>query len=151
MDSRIDKQIDSLVAALTDPIIVFPGGWEDTLPDRLKGEIKIQRLVQLMKEEETATDAEACVYLYTASLTTPVNSDWTEIYCYLVTKLKSNAVPEDISIESLSDYRAGLLQELKDWIWDRRQKYKEVRHRAERARAKTEAGAKPPVQLKLGL
>lgn len=127
IDNQIDKQIDSLVAALTDPIIIFPGGWEDTLPDWLKGKIKLQRLAQLIKGEEAATDAEVCAYLYAASLTAPMDSDWNEIYCYLVTKLKSNAIPEDIRIESITDYKAGLLKELKDWIWDRRNKRREAR------------------------
>ena len=43
MDNRIDKQIDSLVGALMAPIIVFPGGWGDTLPDWIKGAIQIER------------------------------------------------------------------------------------------------------------
>jgi len=47
------------VGALTDPIIVYDQSWGETLPEWLKGEIKMQRLAQLMKDEEgLATDAE---------------------------------------------------------------------------------------------
>ena len=34
-----DKMIKDLVGVFTDPLIVFPGGWEDTLPDWIKTEI----------------------------------------------------------------------------------------------------------------
>ncbi|MBA7597898.1 hypothetical protein ES703_04906 [subsurface metagenome] len=37
LENRIDKQIDALVGALTDPIVVFDPGWADVLPDWLKG------------------------------------------------------------------------------------------------------------------
>jgi hypothetical protein len=68
--SQIHKQIDGLVAALTDPIIVFDPGWE--VPDWLEGETRIQRLAQLMKGEEgIATDAEALAYASNASLVIP--------------------------------------------------------------------------------
>ena len=80
MDNGIvAKQIDALVGAFTDPIIVFDPGWE--IPDWLKGEIKLQRLAQLMKgEERIATDAEALAYVSNAALAVPLASDWVEIY-----------------------------------------------------------------------
>ena len=31
--------IEDLVGVFTDPLIVFPGGWGDTLPDWIKTEI----------------------------------------------------------------------------------------------------------------
>jgi hypothetical protein len=65
--------IDDLVGTLTDPIIVYPGGWGDSLPEWLKNAITLQRLTENMKvskgEQPTGTDAEACAYLNTASLT----------------------------------------------------------------------------------
>ena len=79
--SQIRKQIEDLVAALTDPIIVFDPSWADVLPDWLKAEVKLQRLAQLMKGEEgIATDAEAPAYVSNASLAVPLASDWMEIY-----------------------------------------------------------------------
>ena len=154
MDNRIvDKQIDSLVGALMDPIIVMPGGWGDSLPDWIKGAIQIERLALLMKGEETATDAEACAYLFTASLTNPMGSDWTRIYLYIAGKVisrnKGTEMPEDIRVDSLDDGEMRSLRELKQWIWDRRAKVSQERRRAEKAQAKVEAEARAPKQLGL--
>ena len=153
MADRVDKQIDNLVGALMDPIIVMPGGWEDSLPDWIKGAIQIERLLQLMKGEEMATDAEACAYLYTASLTNPIDRDWTQVYLYVAGKVvsrnKGTEIPEDIKVDSLDDYQMGLLRDLKRWIWDRRVKVRQERRRLEKAQAKVEAEARAPKQLGL--
>ena len=154
MDNRIvDKQIDSLVGALMDPIIVMPGGWGDSLPDWIKGAIQLERLALLMKGEETATDAEACAYLYTASLTNPIGSDWARIYLYIAGKVvsrnKGTEIPEDIKVDSLDEDEMRLLRELKRWIWDRRVKVRQERRRLEKAQAKVEAEARTPKQLGL--
>ena len=73
MAKTTDGMIGDLVGTFTDPIIVFPGGWGDTLPDWIKTQITLERLVESMKEapgeQPTGTDAEATAYLYTASLT----------------------------------------------------------------------------------
>lgn len=152
MDNRIDKQIDALVGALADPIIVFTSPWMDTLPEWIKGEVKMQRLAQLMKgEEEVATDAEALAYMYPRALEAPLDSDWTEIYLYLGTQVVRHNIPDDIRKDSLSDYQMGLLMELKRWIYRQRVKAREERGRAERRKAKAEAKARAPKQLGLGL
>ncbi len=79
MAKTIEKGISDIVGVFTDPIIVFPGGWGDSLPDWLKTTITLERLGMNMKtlkgEEMTGTDAEACAYLYTASLTQPMDHD----------------------------------------------------------------------------
>ncbi len=78
-EKQIEKGISEIVGALTDPIIVYPGGWGDTLPDWLRNAITLERLVMNMKalkgEEMTGTDTEACAYLYTAGLTAPMDHD----------------------------------------------------------------------------
>ena len=151
--SNLDKQIDNLVGALMDPIIVMPGGWGDSLPDWIKGAIQIERLLQLMKEEEMATDAEACAYLYTASLTNPIDRDWVQVYLYVAGKVvsrnKGTEIPEDIKVDLLNDYQMGLLRDLKRWIWDRRVKVRQERRRLEKAQARIEAEARAPKQLGL--
>ena len=152
LENRIDKQIDDLVGALTDPIIVFDPGWADVLPDWLKGEIKIQRLAQLMKGEEgIATDAEALAYISNASLAQPIPSDWVEIYQYLLTRVMGDKVPEEMRKGSLDDYRMGELNKLKEWIWRHRVGAREERGRAERRRAREEAVARAPKQMALDL
>jgi hypothetical protein len=104
LNKTIDKGISDIVGCLTDPIIVFPGGWGDSIPEWLKNAITLERMMDDMKslkgEEATGTDAEACAYLMTASLTQPIDSDWTNIYLYIAGKTyarwNKNEIPEDI-------------------------------------------------------
>jgi len=159
LNNGIDRQIDELVGALTDPLIMSPGGWADTLPEWIKTEITLERLVQNMKtlkgEKMTATDAEACAYLYTRSLEAPMSSDWTQIYLYIAGKVvaqgKNTQIPDDIKVDSLNADQMRDLQELKDWIYGRRLKARKERQKTERAQARAEAEAKAPVQLGLGV
>ena len=150
----MEKGISEIVGVFTDPIIVFPGGWGDTLPEWLKSNITLERLVENMKaikgEEMTGTDAEACAYLYTACLTAPMDSDWTQIYLYIATKAyekwrtKESGVtmPEDIRVETLSDDQMRDLNRLKAWIYQQRIKVRLERDRAERRQNKEEAIAR---------
>ncbi|MDD4859811.1 MAG: hypothetical protein PHR56_06370 [Dehalococcoidales bacterium] len=61
MNKTVEKGISDIVGCLIDPIIVFPGGWGDTLPDWLKTAITMERMMGNMKElkgeEPTGTDA----------------------------------------------------------------------------------------------
>ena len=99
-------------------------------------------------DEMTGTDAEACAYLYTASLTQPIGHDWTEIYLYIANQVYSRhrtkesgiQFPEDIQVQSLSDHQMGELRQLKDWIYKRRTQAKQERDKAEsRERREEEA------------
>ena len=146
MPKTVEKGISDIVGVFSDPIIVFPGGWGDTLPDWLKTAITLERLAMNMKalkgEEMTGTDAEACAYLYTASLTAPMDSDWTQIYLYVASKTaayhKKTEVPEDIRVESLRDDQMSNLNRLKEWLYHKRTTVREDRERAERRQKKEE-------------
>jgi len=145
-EKQLEKGISDIVGALTDPILVFPGGWGDSLPDWIKSAITMERLMGNMKvlkgELPTGTDAEACAYLYTASLTAPMDHDWTKIYLFVAGKVcrqhKKAEVPEDILVESLDADQVRDLDRLKAWIYDRRIKVRLERDRAERRQAKEE-------------
>jgi hypothetical protein len=155
---QIEKGISDLVGALTDPIIVFPGGWGDTLPEWLKTAITLERLVMNIRahrrEEMTGTDAEACAYLYTAALTNPIDHDWTQIYLYIFNQVYNRhrskesgfQVPEDIRVESISDYQMGELRRLKDQIYERRTQAKQERDRAERRGKREEEATRRKVE-----
>ncbi len=154
MSKTIDSMIGDLVGTFTDPIIVFPGGWGDTLPDWIKSQITLERLVENMKEAHgllpTGTDAEATAYLYTASLTAPMDDDWTKIYLYVAGKTYAHAnrggdVPEDIKVESLSDEQMADLNRLKKWIYDHRSRARQERERAERRQKKEEVAVRMKV------
>jgi len=150
----VDKGISDLVGCLTDSIIVFPGGWGDSLPEWLKTAITLERLVMNMKalkgEEPTATDAEACAYLMTVSLTQPIDSDWTQIYLYVAGKTyekwrakESGAtMPADIRVNSLNDYQTGELKRFKSWLYQKRVQARQDRERAERRQRKEEETAR---------
>ena len=149
MPKIADTMISDLVGTFTDPIIVFSGGWGDTLPDWLKTAITLERMMGDMKalksEEPTGTDTEACAYLYTAGLTAPMNHDWSQIYLYVATMTyrhwNKGEMPADIAVDSISDYQIGELNRLKSWLYHQRAKARQEKDRAERRQEKEEAEA----------
>jgi hypothetical protein len=144
----VEKGIDDMVGALTDPIIVYEPGWG--VPEKLKGEIKLARLAQLIKHEEgVATDVEAMAYLSNASLVAPMRTEWANVYMYLFTRWMGDKTPEDLRKEEITDYETGLLLEFKRWLWRQRVKVRKERRRQKRAAEKAEAAARAPKQLGL--
>ncbi len=152
-DQSLEKGISNIVGVFCDPILVFPGGWGDSLPEWLKSQITLERLMENMKalkgEEMTGTDAEACAYLYTLSLSQPMDHDWTQIYLYIAgkayekwrTKESGVTMPDDIRVESLRDDQVADLNRLKDWIYRQRTKIRQERDRGERRQKKEETEA----------
>jgi len=146
----VDKGISDIVGVFTDPIVVFPGGWGDTLPEWLKDAVTLERLEMNMKslkgEEMTGTDTEACAYLYTASLTQPMGHDWTQIYLYISGRVherwNKGAMPEDIRVESLTTDQARELNRLKEWLYRKRALARQDGDRTERRERKEEEATK---------
>ena len=150
-ERKTERWIDDIVGALFDPIIVMPGGWGDDLPQWLRTRVTLERLgeniVALREERElTATDAEAACYLFTASLTAPMDHDWTEIYLYVaggeMKGEKKLEMPEDIKVESLTESQWRDLKQLKDWIYGQRLKHRKEKARGERRKVREETKAK---------
>jgi hypothetical protein len=149
LNKTVEQGISDIVGCLTDPIIVFPGGWGDTIPEWLKTAITMERMLENMKElkgeEPTGTNAEACAYLMTLSLTQPMDSDWTQIYLYVAgqtyKRWEKGEMPADIVVESISDYQTGELNRLKAWIYQQRIKVRMEKDRAERRQKREEAEA----------
>jgi hypothetical protein len=148
-EKQLEKGISDIVGVFTEPILVFPGGWGDTLHGWLKEAITMERLEMDIKalkgEAMTGTDAEACAYLMTVSLTQPIDSDWTQIYLYIASKVCSRwnktEVPEDIRVEALRDDQLRDLNRLKEWIYRQRTRIRLDRDRAERRQQKEAAAA----------
>jgi len=140
LNKAIEQGISGIVGVFADPIIAFPGGWGDSIPDWLKNAITLERLEMNMRElkgeEPTGTDAEACAYLYTAALTQPLDHDWGEIYLYIATKVYGrwgkSEMPQDIKVESLRDDQKADLNRLKKWLHQQRTRARLERDRAER-------------------
>ena len=146
MSQNMNSMVDDLVGTLTDPIIVYPGGWGDTLPEWLKNAITLERLTENMKEtkggQPTGTDAEACAYLNTASLTMPMDSDWSQIYLYVAgktyTRWSKSEMPDDIRVDSLNNQQTADLNRLKEWLYHRRTTARQESERAVRRQQKEE-------------
>src|SRR4030042_1487638 len=144
MSKSADTMIGDLVGTLTDPIIVYPGGWGDSLPEWLKNAITLERLVENMKEtkgeQPTGTDAEACAYLNTASLTAPMDGDWSQIYLYIAgktyTRWQKGEMPDDIRVDSLNNQQTADLNQLKEWLYRRRTTTRQESERAEKRQRK---------------
>ena len=149
-EKEIEKGISDIAGVFCDPIIVFPGGWGDTLPQWLKNAITLERLVGNMKaikgEEMTGTDAEACAYLMTASLAQPPGYNWTQIYLYIAGKTYTHRgkseMPDDIRVESLNDDQIRDLNRLKAWLYQRRTNARQDKGRAERRQKREEEETK---------
>lgn len=149
-EEKVVKQISEMVGCLTDPIVVQPGGWADTLPDWLKGAISVERLIEnirtLKEGEPTATDAEACAYLYTACLCFPLDEDWAQIYFYVTSQVMARhregvEVPQDLKVEALDQQQVHDLLRLKDFIYRKRVEDRQDRERAGRRQQREEAAA----------
>ncbi len=150
MSKNVNSMVDDLVGTLTDPIIVYPGGWGDSLPEWLKNAITLERLTENMKttngEQPTGTDAEACAYLNTASLTVPMDGDWSQIYLYVAgktyTRWKKGEMPDDIRVNSLTNQQTADLSRLKEWLYRRRTTARREVERKERRQQKAEEGVR---------
>ena len=146
MAKSVDSMIGDLVGTLTDPIIVYPGGWGDSLPEWLKNAITLERLVENMKttkgEQPTGTDAEACAYLNTASLTAPMDGDWSQIYLYVAgktyTRWHRSEMPDDIRVDSVNDQQMADLNRLKEWLYNQRTTARQEVERIARRQQKEE-------------
>jgi len=145
-----DDWVESMVDVFTAPLIVYPSGWEDTLPDWIKSEVTLQRLIRLMKGNDgLATDVEALAYMYPRTLEAPLDHDWMQIYMYLATKAmgsrlsgKEAEIPADIKVERLDPYLESKLIELKRWIRERQRKAIAERRKADNRQEREEMAAK---------
>ncbi len=154
MPKNVDSMICDLVGTLTDPIIVYPGGWGDSLPEWLKNAIALERLTENMTEtkggQPAGTDAEACAYLNTASLTAPMDGDWSQIYLYVAgktcTRWRKGEMPDGIRVDSLNDKQMADLNRLKEWLYRRRTTARQERERGERRQRKEDELAKKTAQ-----
>ncbi len=148
-EKQLERGISDIVGVFTDPIIAWPGAWMDTIPEKVKEQITMERLVMCMRvakgEDPTGTDAEALAYIYPRTLEAPMDSDWTDIYLYLGTKVMPAAgtkIPEDIRKDNLNDYQMSKLKHLKDWIYQQRIKVRLERDRTERRQKREEEATK---------
>jgi hypothetical protein len=122
-----ERYVKSLVYTFAFPIIGFPG-WLEAIPEDLRKDMPMIRMIQLLKEPDTflelASDEEAMIYISTASFATPLDHHWTRIYMHLTRnymlkrkRQKPEDLPDFLREETrLDDYERKLLKDLKRWI-----------------------------------
>ena len=97
-------------------------------------------------EQPTGTDAEACAYLMTVTLTQPVDSNWAQIYLYVATqtyrKWGKGEMPADVAVNSLNDYQTAELKRFKRWLYEKRVQVRQDRERTDRQEKKEQEMAK---------
>ena len=154
METKAEGWIDALVGALCDPIIVYPSPWKDDLPDWVKPQITLERLIMNMKVMHDGGvpvgDTEALAYIFPRTMEEPMSKQWMRIYMYVFTsamKFKKLEVPEDLRCESLSDYDMRELTDLKTWIYQKRVQHRKEKSRAER-QANTQSKEEDATELK---
>ena len=139
---KVDGWVEDLVGALTDPIIAFPSPWMEDIPENLKKQIPLERLIMNMVVSREGKgvpvgDCEALVYMFPRTMESPMGYEWTHIYSYCFTKAMTFMkveVPPDLRVDVLSDYDMHQLDDLKRFIWAKR-----VQHRKEKSRAERQA------------
>jgi hypothetical protein len=112
--------------------IVADKGWAETIPQWLLEEVKFERMAYgmgvLIKPELAGKvgDAEACAYLYTASLRGLVSGELAQVYTYLVAKLsqrKGRELPDfakEKLEQGLTQDEQKELDELKEELYHKR-------------------------------
>lgn len=81
--------IDDMVGALTDGLVIHPSPWSADLPPWCREQLPFARLIHLMKCQkglakwDECTDLEAMIYMFPATLESPLSHDWAEIYVHL--------------------------------------------------------------------
>ena len=143
-NKQVDNWISDLLGALMDPIIIYPSPWGDDIPQNLKEQIPLERLIMNMKvlhegKGVPVGDLEALVYMFPRSMEAPMSDQQMRLYTYCFNqamKFMQNEVPDDLKSRPLDDYDMRQLDDLKRFIWDRR-----VKARKERARGETKTAA----------
>ncbi|KKM98460.1 hypothetical protein LCGC14_1157660 [marine sediment metagenome] len=137
---RVDP-IAEMVGALVDPLIVFPSGWEETLPEELRKRLPLDRLLHNMMcnqgkaRWDEACDLEALLYMYPLCMARPLGEKWTRIYLYLGTRVMGKKIPDDIRRDSLDQYDMEALRDLKQWIQKKKLQARRDRRRGQKAEA----------------
>jgi hypothetical protein len=147
---KIDKFTNIMMWAISGPIIVSPGGWGDDLPDTIKSDLAVNRLVTAMEISKTpevtpmAPEIEAMWFLSTASLECPLDRDWTEIYMMLTRRWmqsKGKDIPEFlVNATELNDMQKGDLKRLREWIF--KKSFEEVRRKCKEMNKSTSENQK---------
>lgn len=151
-----EDELSEVVGTITDPIIAWPSPWMADIPEKVREQIPIQRMVMYMMylngkiPRPTGTDAEALAYMFPKTMEAPLDRDWTDIYVYLgnqLAKSMGTEFPDDMKMETLPKDLQMKLDHLKLWIYEKRVAARRDRGRADRReRKETEVAEKEALQ-----
>jgi hypothetical protein len=156
-EKKVDSWISDLVGTLTDPIIVFPSPWMEDIPEDLKNQIPLERMMMNIKVQHEGKgvpvgDLEALVYMFPRTMDSPMTDEQNRLYFYCFNqamKFMHKEVPDDLKLkkyEELNDYEMRQLDDLKRFIWNSRVKARKERARGE---AKAASGETPKKELEV--
>lgn len=103
------------------PKIVMPGYEDMLMPDDIKTQIVVERMILAKNDEKTASETEALWYLSTVSLAQPLDHSWYRIFMFLFRQwcIKTNKGLPDFTREqvTLEKYEEHDLKRLRDWLY----------------------------------
>lgn len=87
-------------------------------------------------EEMMGTDTEVVAYLYTASLESPMDSDWVEIYLYMASQVMKRRTKQEMPadmrvVEKLTRNQEDELIRFRRWLYATRVHARQERDRSE--------------------
>jgi len=112
------------------PIILANTEWMP--PEKLLEEVKSERMINGLLEmakpelkEKTVGDAECLAYLMPHTGRASLYHEWVDIYLYLAGRVlkrwkMDKALPEKCKVETLSEYNTKKMNDLKEWIYEKR-------------------------------
>lgn len=122
-----EKFVFEFMDTLTAPIITFSEEWASAIPERLKRDITLSRLIGKMQNEELSTIPETVAYIITRTFIAPLSHEWTNVYLWCSAQYmqqyrkKSDEDLTEIKYPAqLSRHEESLLKRLRVWIFEKR-------------------------------
>ncbi|GEP97682.1 hypothetical protein [Chitinophaga cymbidii] len=135
--------IFDIMDALTAPILTFSQLWADVIPKRLLKQVPMARMIALMKGQQSATDVECVIYLYTRTHEAPMDRDWVDIYTHLSCRTLEDYFNEDHWNEinaprELTEWLQRELNGLREFIYRKRRELLRQRLKVKKNERETE-------------
>lgn len=126
-----------ILDVLTAPILTFSQLWADIIPERLLRQVPMARMISLIKRQQSATDIECVIYLYTRTYEAPMDRDWVDIYTHLSCRTLEDYFNEDHwndigAPKELSEWLQHELNGLRQFIYKKRRELLKQRLKSEK-------------------
>ena len=122
-----EKKLFEVIHSFTRPLIVMPGYEDMPIPDNIKSQIQMERLLLAKDAIPLASETETMWYISTASLSFPLDHRWANILFYLTRNWlikQKRELPDflrdDIELEPYTE--ATELRRLREWLYNQTKK-----------------------------